>query len=314
MMSTSVAHHDGHTGKPAPRMRHTTWWRSVAQGLSTLCLPPACAVCRSPRSAAYVSEFRRAGDGVGVGVGVTTNIVCSICVARIRRLADPVCARCGHPRLSANAPLPAGGASTGSPDEIPPCRWCARLPHFVRAARSVCRMDDGSGAAFVHALKYGGWSAVATPMAAAMARLPFPDDVRDERTALVPMPLSRTRERERGYNQAERLATELAIRWEIPVWRNVVSRIRHTRSQVQLTPSERVSNVSGAFSPVESAKERLQGSHIVLVDDVITTAASLNAAAQALTAGGARIISYITFGRAPDTGDRSTSDFDFDQD
>jgi ComF family protein len=175
-------------------------------------------------------------------------------------------------------------------------------------------MDEGSGAAFIHALKYGGWSEVATPMAAAMARLSFPEDVRNERVAVVPIPLSRTRERERGYNQAERLASALAPHWDVPVWCDVVRRNRHTRSQVQLTPSERVSNVSGAFSPVESARGRLSGSHVVLVDDVITTAASLNAAAHALTAGGARIISYITFGRAPETGDRTISDLDFDQD
>lgn len=175
-------------------------------------------------------------------------------------------------------------------------------------------MDEGSGAAIVHALKYGGWSAVATPMATLMSRLPLPDDVRVERTAVVPVPLSRTRERERGYNQAERLATALGTLWDIPVWRDVVRRTRHTRSQVQLTPSERIGNVSGAFLPVETARERLHGSHVVLVDDVITTAASLNAAAHALTAGGARIISYITFGRAPDSGDRSSLDIDFDQD
>lgn len=155
---------------------------------------------------------------------------------------------------------------------------------------------------------------MAEPMAALMARLSLPADVRSERTAVVPLPLSSARERERGYNQAERLAAALGAQWDIPVWRDVVRRTRHTRSQVQLTPSERVGNVSGAFSPVEAARDRLCGSHVVLVDDVITTGASLNAAARALTAGGARIISYITFGRAPDSGDRSSLDIDFDQD
>ena len=57
----------------------------------------------------------------------------------------------------------------------------------------------------------------------------------------------------------------------------------------------------------------LRGAHVLLVDDVITTAATLNAAAQALADGGARIISYVTFGRAPDPGDRIDSNFDSDR-
>ena len=147
-----------------------------------------------------------------------------------------------------------------------------------------------------------------------MARLDFPSDVVRERTALVPLPLSRTRLRERGYNQAERLAAGVASQWKVPVWSDVVARTRDTRSQVRLTPSERLSNVSRAFAVREAARAQLQGAHVMLVDDVITTAASLNAAAEALMQGGARIISYVTFGRAPDPGDRTGSDFDLDTD
>ncbi len=209
---------------------------------------------------------------------------------------------------------PSGEALTGAPDVLPACRWCARLPAYVRAVRSVCRMDEGTGTAVVHALKYDGWSGVARTMAQMMARLRFPDDVVRERTALVPLPLSPTRERERGYNQAERLAAGLSTHWGIPVWQDVVSRTRNTRSQVRLTPSERTGNVAEAFAVRSSARHRLRGAHIVLVDDVVTTAASLNAAALALSDGGARILSYITFGRAPDPGDRTDPNVDFFKD
>ena len=197
---------------------------------------------------------------------------------------------------------------------MPSCRWCEKLPAFVRAVRSACRMDRGTGAAMVHALKYDGWSGVAQTMALSMSRIDFPDDVVRERTALVPLPLSNTRERERGYNQAERLATALAEHWRVPVWNDVVRRTRDTKSQVQLTPSERTVNVLRAFTANGLAESRLRGAHLVLVDDVITTAATLNAAARALTDGGARIVSYITFGRAPDPGDRAAIDFTSDQD
>ena len=175
-------------------------------------------------------------------------------------------------------------------------------------------MDEGTGAAMVHSLKYDGWSVMAEPLARLMARADFPHDVVRERTALIPLPLSATRQRERGYNQAERLALALARQWQLPVWRDVLWRSRETKSQVRLTPSERTGNVMHAFTVGTTAAARLHGAHLMLVDDVITTAATLNAAARALTEGGARIISYITFGRAPDPGDRADTDSDSDQD
>jgi ComF family protein len=171
-------------------------------------------------------------------------------------------------------------------------------------------MDDGSGGELVHALKYQGWHVVAAPMARRMARLAWPQDVLEERVAVVPMPLSAQRLRERGYNQAEMLARALGPHWRVPLWRDVLVRARHTQSQVRLTPSQRTSNVSGAFAVPESRRAMLRGQHVVLVDDVITTAATLNAAARALLDGGARIISCVTFGRAPDTGDRAVPDDD----
>jgi ComF family protein len=138
-----------------------------------------------------------------------------------------------------------------------------------------------------------------------MARLSWPEDVVAERTALVPVPLSRERQRERGFNQSALLAAELAHFWRIPVWASVVERVRSTRTQTRLTPLERSGNVAGAFRATEVARSRLRGSHIVLVDDVVTTAATLNSCAEALFAGGARILSYVTFGRAPASGDRA---------
>ncbi|MEO7360709.1 MAG: phosphoribosyltransferase family protein, partial [Gemmatimonadaceae bacterium] len=218
-----------------------------------------------------------------------------------------------HPRLSPNVPVPRDiGATVAAP--LSPCRWCARLPPWVRAVRSVCRMDHGTGSALVHALKYEGWSLVALPMARRMARLHFPSDVASERTALVPVPLSRTRQRERGYNQAERLATALGAMWKLPVWTDVVDRVRNTTSQVRLTPSDRAANVAQAFASASTAASRLSGAHIMLVDDVVTTAATLNATAQSLIERGVRIVSYVTFGRAPEDGDRSVPDLDLDQD
>ena len=79
---------------------------------------------------------------------------------------------------------------------------------------------------------------------------------------------------------------------------------RPTASQTRLTPGERRGNVSNAFRVASDTREALRSAHVVLVDDVVTTAATLNACAAALCAGGVRIVSYLTFARAPADGDR----------
>ncbi|HUR92714.1 MAG TPA: phosphoribosyltransferase family protein [Gemmatimonadaceae bacterium] len=164
-------------------------------------------------------------------------------------------------------------------------------------------MPEGAGGALVHALKYGGWTRIAEPLGARMARTDWPEDVIAERTALIPVPLARERRRERGYNQSELLARVIARNWSLPVWSDVLERQRKTRTQTKLNPSERQANVAGAFSVPAGAESRLRGAHVLLVDDVITTAATLNACGAALYGHGARIISYVTFGRARSTAD-----------
>jgi len=141
-------------------------------------------------------------------------------------------------------------------------------------------------------------------MADRMGRLSWPEDVVAERSALVPVPLSKRRRKERGYNQSERLAVALAKHWALPIVDNALMRARHTQTQTRLTPGERLRNVSGAFQTTDSARRVLRGAHVIVVDDVVTTAATLNACAAALCEGGARIVSFVTFGRAPALGDR----------
>lgn len=242
--------------------------RLAGQGVAALVLPRVCAVC---------GEF--AGEE---GSGA----VCVTCWTRITWLPAPSCARCGHP-------VRAGVA----------CAWCETLPPYVRAARSCCWAEEGPSLAIVHALKYAGWRSVATGMGVRMARLDWPWDVVAERTALVPVPLAPVRKRERGFNQAELIAQALAREWRIPVWPDCLERLRSTESQTRLTPGERQTNVRGAFRAAPGTLD-LRGAHLVVVDDVVTTAATLNACAAALCDAGARIISYVTFARAPAPGDR----------
>jgi ComF family protein len=215
-----------------------------------------------------------------------TGMVCSLCWSRLPILPSPQCQRCGHP-LSGDA-----------------CRWCELLPPFVRAVRSVCWVPAEPASGIVHALKYEGWANVADEIAGRMARLSWPLDVVEERAAVVPVPLASARKRQRGYNQSALIAGALGRRWRIPVWEHAVVRIRETESQTRLTPEQRLDNVAGSFGTASEGRQKLRGAHIVLVDDVVTTAATLNACAKVLYDAGARIISYVTFGRARASGDR----------
>lgn len=254
---------------PEVGVRITALVRAALRATWQLALPPVCAACERPRD-----EHE-------------TELVCGRCWAQVRELPHPRCERCGHPLTPGRT-----------------CAWCVLLSPFVRCARSVCWVPHGTGLSIVRALKYDGWHAVARDISARLARLSWPRDVVEERRALVPVPLAASRLRERGYNQSERLAVALAPRWGIPVWSDVLVRGRATRTQTRLTPEERLRNVAGAFVVPDAARRRILGTHLVLVDDVVTTAATLNASAAALFAGGARIVSYVTFGRAPASGDR----------
>lgn len=241
--------------------------RRIAAALGELLLPRACVAC---------ARLLDHGD---------RGLVCGRCWARVHELPYPRCARCGHPLTREH------------------CSWCALLPPYVRAARSVCWIPGHTAGAIVHALKYAGWRGVAEPMAARMARLPWPEDVLAERAAFVPVPLAATRLRERGYNQSALLARALSARCHVPVRESCLVRTRRTATQTRLTPEERRHNVSGAFAVPVSERPTIRGAHLVLVDDVITTGATLGECAATLFDAGARIISIVTFGRAPAIGD-----------
>lgn len=245
--------------------------RRSAGALLELVLPRACVIC---------------GRALG---SRETGLVCGRCWLGAQPLPQPQCARCGHPIDTRRTAIR--------------CAWCELLPPFVRAARSAFVIPGGAAESIVHALKYRGWPAVAPAMARRMGSLRFPDDVERERAALVPVPLSRTRRRERGYNQSAELAHALSAVWRVPVREDLLERVRATKTQTRLTPGERSRNVSGAFR-ARPERSALRGLHLVLVDDVVTTGATLNACAAALHDGGARILSFVTFGRAPALGDR----------
>lgn len=235
----------------------------VLHDLEALLLPVACLGCER--------ALREADAGA---------VICGQCRLRQRRIAPPLCARCGQPRDRWDEP------AEGQ------CGFCRDWPAALGTVRSAVWHEPLPARELAHALKYDGWTAAARPMAVAIAAS-HAALLRDA-DALVPVPLGRNRLRERSYNQAERLADALGAVLGVPVARDVLVRGRDTRSQTSLTPEERRRNVAGAFS----AGAEMAGKRVMLVDDVLTTGATLAACAEALGAAGAAYVGAVTYARA----------------
>ena len=116
-------------------------------------------------------------------------------------------------------------------------------------------------------------------------------------TYLIPVPLHKARKRERGFNQSEILAEALAQKLNLRLPQNILIRIKNTKDQTKLSIEERKQNVAGAFQ-VQDQHKILHGQKIILVDDVITTGATLNECARVLKQAGAKEILAVTIAKA----------------
>jgi ComF family protein len=212
--------------------------------------------------------------------------LCGTCWRAITRLGSPWCNRCGAaPALSASF--------DESPRAVPdrPCAACASTPPAYDYARSAA-VYEGELREALHALKFAGRRALANPLgelAAEQCLGSLPDGIE----ALIPVPLARERERERGFNQAALLARRIGRRLQVPTRPRWLVRVRATRPQSDLSAAERRANVRGAFR----ASPRVTGRHVVVIDDILTTGATLDACASALHRAGARRVGVLTVAR-----------------
>jgi ComF family protein len=199
------------------------------------------------------------------------------------REGDPICPAC-RPVLDARLALPPG-VPIGIPAELPPgllqVEWCAPFGGVVRTA--------------LHQLKYAGERRLSGPLGQAIARrwaaVGAGGDI------LVPVPVHAERAAQRGYDQAVLLAETAATALGVPA-ATVLARRRATVAQYHLDRADRAANVAGAFalaSPAASAAVRDRW--VVLVDDVMTTGATLSACAAALAEAGALGVSSVTVAR-----------------
>jgi len=195
---------------------------------------------------------------------------------------DAICAAC-LPSVATRVGLPPGtplGLAEGPPDPLLQLEWCSPFAGTTRRA--------------LHALKYAGERRLAAPLGAAVAerwrRVGAGGEV------LVPVPVHEGRRRERGYDQAALIAEAAAARLGLP-WLVAVVRTRATTAQYRLDRRHRASNVADAFSVAPGDRPAVAGRWVVLVDDVVTTGATLCASARALQDAGALAVSAVTVAR-----------------
>ena len=235
------------------------WTRAGRAALDTL-YPPICLACRAATSEA--------------------GALCSSCWRAMRFIERPFCDRLGTPFEHDL------GEGLLSPQAVTD-------PPVFQRARAVARFEDGPARRLVHRLKYSDRGELAAPMGAWMARAGA--DVLAEADAITPVPLHARRLWTRRFNQAAALGREIARRAGKPFEPALLRRVKATRSQVGLSCEQRVQNMQGAFRAAQGAS--VQGRRIALVDDVLTSGATANAAARALLRAGAAQVDLIVFAR-----------------
>jgi ComF family protein len=208
----------------------------------------------------------------------TRGPVCNRCWQSILPLTPPLCEACGDPLPSwriISLPLSA-------------CPRCRRSIRYVDRARAIGEYD-GALRSVIHAFKYEGRRSLARPLADLMRQRGA--SVLAEAEVVVPVPLHRSRLRERGFNQAADLARHLG--------RSTVSalrRVRATATQTSLPAAQRHRNVRLAFAPTRRI-DRVRGRRVLLIDDVSTTGATLEACARVLKDAGADRVLALTAAR-----------------
>ena len=152
----------------------------------------------------------------------------------------------------------------------------------------------------VHRLKYGDRLEIAVTLGRLMTV--SGREILEDADLVVPVPLHRLRLWTRRFNQAAAFAQAISRRTGVPFASGVLRRVKRTRMQVGLSRAERSANMEGAFRVPRAKRRELEGRTIILVDDVLTTGATANAAARALIRGGAAAVDVLTFALAVHDG------------
>jgi ComF family protein len=248
---------------------HVRAWRSrwlaalgaAGQRILDLGLPPLCPTCREP-----VAD---------------PGAVCSQCWSKLSFISRPYCERLGIPFAYDPGPGVLSMEAIADP------------PSYNRA-RAAVRYDE-TARTMVQAFKYGDRLDLAPAMGRWMATAGR--ELLGEADALVPVPLHWRRLWSRRFNQAATLAQTVSRISDVPVAHDLLKRMRATRQQVGLTQAERARNVQGAFRVPREARGDVRGKRLLLVDDVLTSGATLDTCARILLRAGAASVDVLVFAR-----------------
>lgn len=235
--------------------------RALAMIALDLALPPRCIGCGERTDAA--------------------GLACAACWSQLTFIAPPHCDCCG-------APFDFAIEGTHR------CASCYANPPAFDRARAAVIYDDGSRG-LVLGFKHGDRLHAAPAFGAWIARAGA--ELLEDADLIVPVPLHRWRLLKRRYNQAALIAEHAARRTGVTHLPDLLERHRATPSQGEMGPAARARNVAGAFRLNPRHAERVKGSRIVLVDDVLTTGATITACAKVLRRGGAARIDVLTLAR-----------------
>ena len=223
--------------------------------------------------------------------------LCNVCLERLDDAdCGPVCGLCLKALSATPRPLcPWCGAGMARIDpKTERCPACPRPRHFD-AARGAVGYGD-TAREMTRNLKFRGHRELAPVMARYCHGVLEREWAFEQPDAMVPVPLHPTRRRERGFNQSEDLAREIGRLSGLPLAPELLERVRPTPAQSRLTQGERKRNVRGAF--LTDRRHDLAGRTILLVDDVMTSSATVNECARALKEAGARQVLILVFARA----------------
>lgn len=237
--------------------------RALFAAALDIALPRLCAVCRQPV------------DGQGL---------CPACWATLSFITRPFCERLGIPFVYDPGP----GILSMEAIAAPPS---------YRRARAAVRFDEVSRS-LVHALKYSDRLDVAPMMARWLHQAGR--ELLEGADAIVPVPLHWRRRWARRFNQSAVLATEVSALCGVPVALGALKRVKATAQQVGLSRPQRASNVQGAFRVPPEGKAQIAGRTLVLLDDVLTSGATVDGCARVLLRAGAANVDVLVFARVAD--------------
>ena len=238
-------------------------WRALWQSAVELLLPTHCAVCQQ----------------------LSLNPLCETCAGQLEYIGDYRCVRCGRKRHT----------TFYSPD----CGECYGISLGILRARSTL-VYSTAGRKLLHAYKFQGNTGAGQVLCEKLCELVQPGWAKvfaEPELAVdcvIPVPLHSKRQRKRGFNQAELLAYRAAQAVSTPCRPELLARVTDTQSQVGLSANQRRMNVQGAFAVPERMQGKVAGKICIVVDDLMTTGATLAASARALKAAKAKAVYGLT--------------------